>query len=443
MRKYSIDTTLRVRVPHRTGQLARVAAAIGEQGGLLGELSIVSYGEHDTVRDLTVETADDARTAAVIAAIRGLSGIELLSVTDTVFERHRGGKVHSKSRVALKTVSDLRTIYTPGVARVSLAIQKDPDLAWELTGVGNSVGIFTNGSRVLGLGNVGPLASLPVMEGKAVLYDALAGVSATPILVDTLDSAEFVETVVRLSKTFGGIHLEDIRIPECFAIERELKMRLQKPVMHDDQHGTATVALAAILNACKQAGVDPRRSKLGQIGLGAAGSAIAKLAIGYGVADVLVTDVSRDAMASLEAEGAKGRTLDGLLAEADIVIATTGRPGLIRAEKIRKGQIIFALSNPDPEISPDDALAAGAAFAADGRTVNNALAFPGLFRGALSVRSRAITVEMLVAAAEALAECANGTDVTPNPLDLTVHEAVWTRVAEKAKALGLANTAKL
>lgn len=443
MRKYSVDTRVRVRIIHRAGALADLAAAIGTAGGLIGDVSIVSFGEVDTVRDLVVETADDAHTQRMLAAVRALPQVEVLTVTDPVFERHLGGKLQQVSRVPVNDVTDMRYIYTPGVARVSRAIAQDPDAAWLYTGIGNSVGIFTNGTRVLGLGDIGPLASMPVMEGKAVLYQKFAGVSATPILVDTKDSREFVETVVRLSKTFGGIHLEDIRLPECFAIERELKARLAKPVMHDDQHGTATVALAAILRACQQAGLDPRRSRLGQIGLGAAGSAIARLAMAYGVSDVLVTDVSTDAVAALVADGARACDLTQLMREADIVVATTGRPGLIRPEHVRRGQVIFALSNPEPEISPEDARAAGAAFAADGRTVNNALAYPGLFRGALSVRASAITMEMFIAAAETLASKATGDAVTPDLLDPSVHEAVWTSVAAKATELGLAGKARL
>jgi len=443
VRKYSVDTTIRVRILHRPGALAELTKAIGDTGGLLGEIAIVSYGEQDTVRDLVVETADDAHTQRVLAAIGGLAQVELISVTDTVFERHKGGKLRVSSRVPLKDVVDMRYIYTPGVARVARAIEKDPELAWELTGLGNSVGIFTNGTRVLGLGNIGALASLPVMEGKAVLYERFAAVNATPILVDTTDVQEFVDIVVKLSKSFGGIHLEDIRIPECFEIERLLKSRLARPVMHDDQHGTATVALAAILNACKATGVDPKQSRLGQIGLGAAGSAIARLALAYGVKDVLVTDRSEAAIAAVVADGARGTTREALLAEADIVVAATGRPKLIDPSEVRAGQVIFALSNPDPEISPTDALAAGAAFAADGRTVNNALAFPGLFRGALSVHAGAITVEMMIAAAEALAAHAKDGAITPDPLDPHVHEAVWTAVAAKARELGLANTARL
>jgi len=305
------------------------------------------------------------------------------------------------------------------------------------------VGIFTNGTRVLSLGNIGPTASMPVMEGKAVLYAKFAGLSATPMLIDSLDAGEFVETVMRLSRTFGGIHLEDIRIPECFAIERELKARLKKPVMHDDQHGTATVALAAVLNACALTGVDPRTSKVGQIGLGAAGSAIARLALAYGVREVLVTDVSREAVSALEAEGARGVDLATLMRESHIVIATTGRPGLIPKEMVQKGQVIFALSNPDGEIAPEVALAAGAAFAGDGRSVNNALAYPGIFKGALEARSRAITPEMLIAAAGTIATHAQPGEIVPSPLDLRVHDAVRAAVADKAREQGLAGTAEL
>jgi malate dehydrogenase (oxaloacetate-decarboxylating) len=215
------------------------------------------------------------------------------------------------------------------VARVARAIERSPEQAWDYTSIGNSVGIFTNGSRVLGLGNIGPLASLPVMEGKAVIYDAFVGISATPILIDTLDVRAFIDTVIRVSPTFGGIHLEDIRSPDCYQIEAELIERLEKPVMHDDQHGTATVALAAVINACKMTGTELARAHVGQIGLGAAGSAIARLMLAYGVGDVLVHDTSKQAMTWLEGKGARPVDLATLMQSADIVIAATGRPGLI------------------------------------------------------------------------------------------------------------------
>jgi malate dehydrogenase (oxaloacetate-decarboxylating) len=282
-----------------------------------------------------------------------------------------------------------------------------------------------------------------VMEGKAVLYDAFAGISAVPILVDTPDADEFIETVLRLAKTFGGIHLEDIRVPDCFRIEAELQRRLDKPVMHDDQHGTAVAALAAVINACTRTGRDLKTATLGQIGLGAAGSAIARLAGVYGVGHVMVTDLDQEAVARAESEGAQATDLKTLMQTADIVIATTGRPGLIRPEHVRPGQVIFALSNPEPEIHPEAALEAGAALAFDGRSINNALAFPGLFKAALETRSRSITREMMVAAAEAIAQCAGPTEVVPSPLDPRVHEAVRMAAVACATAQGLVGTARV
>lgn len=443
MRKYSHDVVLRVRIQHRPGQLARLATTLAEQGALLGDIATHHLGERDTVRDVTVEADDEAHVARVVEAIRGLEGMELISTSDKVFERHRGGKIRSVSRTAVTSIADLRYIYTPGVARVSRAIERDPSLAWEYTGVGNSVGIFTNGTRVLGLGDVGPLASLPVMEGKAALYDQFAGISATPLLVDTKDAEVFIETVALLAKTFGGIHLEDIRVPECFRIEDELVRRLCKPVMHDDQHGTATVALAAVINACAMTGVDPRASRVGQIGLGAAGSAIARMVLAYGAKEVLVTDVSPAAVARMAAMGATPSDMATILRECDIVVATTGRPGLIPADKVRRGQVIFALSNPDPEIAPDLALAAGAAFAGDGRSINNALAYPGIFKGALSVRAGSITPTMLLAAAEAIAAHATKGELVPSPFDAHVHDAVRDAVAGRARVDGVAGTARV
>lgn len=443
MRKQSFDSVVRVRTRRQPGQFAAVAGAVAAEKGLLGDILTIRMGEDDTVRDVTVEAEDDAHLARIVAAIRAVAGVEVMQVIDPVFETHRGGKLHMTSRVRLERLQDLRHVYTPGVARVVRAIEREPERAREWTGLGNSVGIFTNGTRVLGLGNVGPLASLPVMEGKAVLYDAFAGISAVPMLVDTTDPDEFIETVVRLAPSFGGIHLEDIRVPDCFRIESELIRRLSRPVMHDDQHGTAVAALAAVINACVRTGLSLKAATLGQIGLGAAGSAIARLAGAYGVGRVLVTDVDTTAMARAQAEGAEPCDLPTLLATADIVIATTGRPGLIRPQDVRPGQVIFSLSNPEPEIDPAEALAAGAALAFDGRSINNALAFPGLFKAALEVQSRSISREMMVAAAEAIAAWAGPDEVVPSPLDLGVHGAVTRAVAACARQQGLAGTARL
>ncbi|HEY4116695.1 MAG TPA: malic enzyme-like NAD(P)-binding protein [Byssovorax sp.] len=443
MRKATIDTTLRIRLKHKPGQMLRVAEAVAANAALLGDITTVRNGEDDTIRDVTVETQSDEHTASVLAAVRALENIEVLSTTDRVFDVHKGGKLHASRRVRVENVTDLRYVYTPGVARVSRALQRDPELAWDLTGIGNSVGIFTNGTRVLGLGDIGVVASMPVMEGKAVLYDAFVGISATPILLAEKDPKAFVETVVRVAPTFGGVHLEDIRVPDCFAIEDELVRRLERPVMHDDQHGTATVALAALINACKITGVDLARARIGQIGLGAAGSAIALLAMAFGAADVIVHDPSEPARKRLVDRGARAADLETLMKDADIVIAATGRPGLIPAKLVRPGQVIFALSNPEAEIEPSDALAAGAAFASDGRSINNALAFPGLFRGALDAKSRAITEGMRIAAARAIAAHAEPGEVVPSPLAPEVHRAVRAAVAEEARRSGLANTARL
>ena len=443
MAKYRIDTVLRIRTRHRPGQLARLATVIAQEGALIGDITTVHLAEGVSTRDLTVETEDEAHTARLVEAIRNTDGVEVVGLTDRVFELHRGGKIHSTSRVELKQLLDLRYIYTPGVARVASAIAADPERAWDYTSIGRSVGIFTNCSRVLGLGNIGLLAGMPVMEGKAVLYDRFAGISATPILIDTLDADEFIETVMRTARSFGGIHLEDIRIPECFKIENELKRRLDKPVMHDDQHGTAVVTLAAIINACRITGLSLKNSKLGQVGLGAAGSAIARLALAYGVGNVLVTDLNPAGVASLVEAGAQASSFEQIMAEAQIVVCTTGKVGLIKPEMVRKGQVIFALSNPYPEIDPDVARDAGAAYAADGAAINNVLAFPGIFKGALEVRARIIDPQMYIAAAEAIASVARVDEVVPSPLDPRVHDQVRQAVADCARRLGLENTAKL
>lgn len=443
MATFRIDTVLRVRTMHRPGQLARLATVIAQEGALIGEITTLHMAEGRSTRDITVETTDEAHTERLIAAIQRTEGVEIITVSDRVFDCHRGGKIRMQSTAELKQLSDLRYIYTPGVARVSRAIAAEPERAWDYTAIGNSIGIFTNGTRVLGLGNIGPLASMPVMEGKAVLYDKFAGISAVPLLLDTHDADEFIETVMRMHHTFAAIHLEDIRIPECFKIESELKRRLDKPVMHDDQHGTAVVTLAAVLNACRLTGLELHRSKVAQIGLGAAGSAIARLIHTYGVGELLVTDVSPQAVEALVQSGARGSTLDGIFKEADIVICTTGKVGLIKPEMIRRGQVLFALSNPYPEIEPDLARAAGAAYAADGAHINNALAFPGIFKGAIRARARTLLPQMFIAAAEAIAACVTPGEVVPSPLNPVVHESVAEAVDRSARSLGLANTARL
>ncbi len=420
-----LDVRLTVRNPQKPGMIGRFLTAVGDRGALIGTIETVFVGRDHVLRDVGVTVFDEAHLETILEAVRAETESEVTDVKDVVFERHLGGKIRSGRTTPVETLDDLRTLYTPGVARVCRAIQRDPHLARRYTAVGQTVGVFTNGTRVLGLGDIGPLASLPVMEGKAVLYDRFVGLSAIPILVDETDPEAFVDTVCRIAPTFGGIHLEDIRTPDCFWIEDELVRRLDKPVMHDDQHGTATVLLAAVLSALRLTGQPERRDLVCvQVGLGAAGLAIARLLMHAGF-PVIGVDPSAEARERLERRG--GRTsgdLQAAAAEADILIATTGVVGLITPEMIRPGQIVLALSNPVPEITPDAALAAGAAFAADGRSVNNALAFPGLFKAALDVGAPAITDAMKVAAAQAISTLAPAGELVPSPFHPRVHSDV-------------------
>ncbi|MFO0658368.1 MAG: malic enzyme-like NAD(P)-binding protein [Polyangiaceae bacterium] len=416
------------------------ASAIAQAGGVIGDITTEKIGETNSVRAVTLEVVDEAHADRVVEVIKALPNVEVLDVVDRTFEWHRGGKIKVGARGEVRNIRDLRHVYTPGVARVSRAIEKDPARARELTWAGSSVAIFTNGTRVLGLGDIGPLASLPVMEGKAMLYSQLVGLSAIPIVLDAKDPDTFIDIVARASIGFGAVHLEDIRTPDCFRIERELIERLNKPVFHDDQHGTAVAALAALLNVSKRTQKPLQECVVGQIGLGAAGSAIARLIHAYGVREVIVSDPNEAACRSAAAWGARPVDLTTLLATADVVVATTGRPGLIPATSVREGQVIFALSNPDPEILPDEALAAGAAFASDGRTVNNALAYPGIMRGALNVGATRITSKMLIAASQAIAGCADEAELVPSPLDPRVHEAVIAAVSNEARAAQLASS---
>ena len=436
----SVDTTLILHVDARLDSTAALALGVADLDAQLGDLVTLHADAARAVRRVELRTRDAAHTTAVLAAIRAIPGVSILQASDTVLDCHQGGKIMQTSRMSLRTADDLRRIYTPGVARVASAICDCPARALELTGIGNCVGIFTNGTRVLSLGDIGPLASMPVMEGKSVLYEQLVGISATPVLVDTKDPAVFIDTVLRVSPAFAGIHLEDIRSPDCFVIEEELSRRLRCPVLHDDQHGTATAVLAAVIRACDLTGVHLQSACVGQIGLGAAGRAIVRLIARLGVGRMLVTDLSPGAVDRAAQGGTEAASQDEVMREADIVIATTGKAGLIAAGRVRRGQVLFALSNPEPEITPEVALNAGAALAADGGTVNNALAFPGLFRGALQAQSRAIVPEMLIAAARTIAAAAPDGDLVPDVLDRGVHAAVAQAVAAKAEELGLGRT---
>jgi malate dehydrogenase (oxaloacetate-decarboxylating) len=438
-----MDCTYRLRIPHRAGQLAKVSTRISEFGGLIGDVSTISIARHEAIREITIELRDKDHAEALATGLDELEGVTVVWYHDRAFLAHDGGKLQMTGRRMIRTNQDVRDVYTPGVARVCTAIAEFPQLARKFTMIGRSVAIVTNGTRVLGLGDIGPLASMPVMEGKALFYAQLVDVTAVPILLDTKNVDEIVETVIRIAPGFGGIHLEDISTPDCFEIEQRLIEALPQPVMHDDVHGTAVVTMAAAIVACRQAGIRLDEAVVGQIGLGAAGFGIATLIHDAGVRRVLAADPNPLAQQHAAEHGIEVVDLETVMREADVVVATSGRPGLIKPEMVRPGQVILALTNPVPEIEPEAALAAGAAFAADGTSVNNVLGYPGIFRGALLAGATAINLEMKRAAAWALAGLTVESELIPEVLDRHVHETVAEAVRQAAIDSGVADASRL
>ena len=428
-----IPEILLVESQHRPGSLAKVLTAIGECGCVVEHLNAIKREQDKSIWEITLEL-DPGQYDVVKAAIDALPNARVLGHSDRVFDRHKGGKVRMHSRAPLNSLQELRDVYTPGVARVCLAIQDDPRLAWDYTSLPHTVAIITNGTAILGLGDIGPLAGLPVIEGKAALFAKLADLSGIPILIDEKDPQVLIDVISAIAPSFGAIQLEDIKAPECFEIERALRARLSIPVLHDDQHGTAVVVLAALISASRIVGRDLRQQAIGQIGLGAAGLGIVRLLMQYGASHVIGTDLNESQLQMLERMGGHRASLSDLMARCDVVVATTGRPGLIKPEMVRPGQMVFALSNPEPEIEPRVARERGAVFAADGRGINNVLGFPGLFRGALDAHAPEITDAMLFAAAEAIADCAPKGELVPDPLDRRVHDAVAAAVRRAAVA---------
>ncbi len=435
----ALDYTYRIRQPHRTGQLSRVAGAIASGDGLIGEVNTVNVGREYSTREITLEVEDHDHAERITDLLNELDGVEVLWHQDRALLMHEGGKLSIEATRPVRTVQDMRDVYTPGVARACTAIANDPSLAGRLTMIGRSVAICTNGTRVLGLGDIGPVPAMPVMEGKAVFYHQLAGISAMPILIDAKDADTFVETVLRIAPTFGGIHLEDISAPECFEIEERLIEALPQPVMHDDVHGTAVVTLAAAIVACRNAGLTLEEEVVGQIGLGAAGFGIASLMVEEKARRVLGSDPNEASHERARAKGIEVTDMETLMREADVVVATTGVSGLIEPEMVREGQVILALTNPYPEIEPEAALEAGAAFAADGTSVNNILGYPGIFRGALLAGAGEINLKMKLAAAETLAGLAREPELVPDALDPHVHEQVADAVRAAAVESGVAH----
>jgi malate dehydrogenase (oxaloacetate-decarboxylating) len=463
--QYSL--TLRVEIDHKPGMLGRVASAIGDAGGSIGAVDLVEVGER-LIRDITVDAAGPDQWPAIVTAVDGVEGARVIDTTDRTFLVHVGGKIELRNKHPLKTRDDLSMAYTPGVARVCEAIAADPDKAFQYTIKRNSVAVVTDGTAVLGLGDIGPAAAMPVMEGKAMLFKEFAGVDAFPLCLDTKDTDEIVETVRRIAPGFGGINLEDISAPRCFEIEQRLDAELPIPVFHDDQHGTAIVVLAAVLNACKLTGRKLEDLRVLVTGLGAAGIAVTRILLDAGVRHVVGAD-SRGVVSTERDDYADGTMpqskrwyaevsnpdhLSGRPADVidgmDLFIGLSGAR-IMPAEALARmapDAMVFAMANPTPEVSPEEA-APYVRIMATGRSdypnqINNVLAFPGVFRGALDVRAAANTGEMRVAAARAIAGIVGEGElredyIIPSVFNRDVAPAVAEAVAEAARRSGAAS----
>jgi malate dehydrogenase (oxaloacetate-decarboxylating) len=458
----SYSFTMRIELRQLPGAFAAVANAIGQAGAMLGAIDLVRVDQRGATRDVTIACVDAAHGQRVVNAVKALEGVKVVSVSDRTFLMHKGGKIEIVGKVAIKTRDDLSMAYTPGVARVSSAIHDDPESAWTLTIKGNTIAVVSDGTAVLGLGNIGPEAAMPVMEGKAMLFKELAGVDAFPLCLSTTDVDEIVRIVEGVAPTFGGINLEDIAAPRCFEIERRLKESLDIPVFHDDQHGTAVVVLAALLNALKVVGKQAEDVHVVIVGAGAAGLACAKIILENGVRDLIVcdiggtlhpgrTDLTPDLAAMAARTNQRGLvgTPDDALKGADVVIGVSG-PGAFTAAGVRtmaSDAIVFAMANPTPEVQPEE-IWDDVAIMATGRSdypnqINNVLAFPGIFRGALDVRSRGIDEAMKLAAAHAIAGAIPEADlgpeyIIPSVFNRAVAPAVADAVAKAAIESGIA-----
>ena len=458
----SFTLIMRIEMPNTSGEFGALATTIGDAGGVIAAVDMRSVTRARVVRDVTINVSSDVIATEVRKAVEALEGVKIISVSDSTFLAHLGGKIQVEPKIPVKTRKDLSTVYTPGVARVSMAVAADPAKAFSLTIKRNTVAVVSDGTAVLGLGDIGPLGALPVMEGKAMLFKQFANIDAFPICLDTKDVDEIVDTVVRIAPVFGGINLEDISAPRCFEVEQRLIERLDIPVMHDDQHGTAVVILAALINAAKV--VEKELSDLQVVvsGSGAAGTATIKMLLGAGVRDVIPVDRAGAINRSERYENSHWRwlaentnienrrgSLAEVLAGADVFIGVSA-PGILEPEHVRsmaRDPIIFAMANPTPEIMPDIA-APVAAVVATGRSdfpnqVNNLLAFPGIFRGALDVRASRITEKMKIAAAFAIASIVTDDErgpeyIIPSVFDPRVVDAVAKAVADAAIDEGVA-----
>ena len=453
--------TLRVSLQRVPGTLGKLTSALGAAGGLLDAIDIIEHQTHSIVRQIQVETRGEAHGLEVVAAARAVEGVELLSVSDRVFDRHIGGKIEVTPKFAVLTRDDLSMAYTPGVGRVCTAIAETPELVWDYTIKSNSVAVLTDGTAVLGLGDIGPEAAMPVMEGKAMLFKQLANVDAYPVCVRTSGVEELVAIGKAIAPGFGGINLEDVAAPVCFEVERRLQDELDIPVFHDDQHGTAIVSLAALYGAAEVVGKKLDDLNVVFLGMGAAGVACVKLWQYAGVGNFIGVDrkgiVSKDRTdlnpekrsiaETTNSEDRRGGLKEALVG-ADVLVGVSG-PGLVKPEWVAtmaKDAIVFAMANPIPEIMPEE-MPDNVAVVATGRSdyanqINNVLVFPGLFRGLLDSRARSVDMSMKVAASRALADIvaedgASRDYIIPSIFDARVVPAVSRAVQDAAAAAGL------
>jgi len=456
--------TLRVSLQRIPGTLGKLTSALGASGALLDAIDIIEHRGDVIVRQIQVETSGQMHGREVVAAVRAVSGVELLSVTDRVFDRHQGGKIEVTPKFPMLNRDDLSMAYTPGVGRVCSAIAEQTDLVWDYTIKSNSVAVLTDGTAVLGLGDLGPEAAMPVMEGKAMLFKQLANIDAYPLCVRTSGVDELVAVGKAIAPGFGGINLEDIAAPVCFEVERRLQDALDIPVFHDDQHGTAIVSLAALYGAAQVVGKRLEDLRVVFLGMGAAGVACVRLWQDAGVGHLVGVDrrgiVTRDRTDLTEqkryiaettnSEGIRG-DLEDALAGADVFVGVSG-PGLVRPAGLATmatDAIVFALANPIPEIMPEE-MPANVAVVATGRSdyanqINNVLVFPGMFRGLLDSRARSVDGTMKLAAARALAGIVAQDGVAPDHIvpsifDPRVVPAVAGQVHEAATSAGLSTT---
>ncbi len=459
----SYSFTIRLEIRNKPGMLGRVTSVIGKAGGDIGAVDLVEMTGTSVIRDMTVKARDSDHAHRIIDLLKKATGVRVANISDRTFLMHLGGKIEVHSKVPIRSRDDLSMAYTPGVARVCLAIKEDPQRAFTLTIKQNTVAVVTDGTAVLGLGDIGPEAAMPVMEGKAMLFKELGGVDAFPICLNTKDPDKIVETVKYIAPAFGGINLEDISAPRCFEIEERLKKELDIPVFHDDQHGTATVVAAALLNSLKIVRKDVRRLKVVVSGVGAAGTATIKILLALGVRNIVGVDehgtiyrgrpVGMDFMKTWVASATNPQNLKGKMSDAvkgaDVFIGLSV-PRVLTVRDVKsmaRDRIVFAMANPVPEIQPEEA-DRFVRVMATGRSdypnqINNVLCFPGFFRGLLDSRARTVNEEMKIAAAHAIASCVARRElgpeyIIPSVFNKQVAPAVAREVAKAAQKTGVA-----